>query len=544
MPRTLYGYILRELLKVLVASTGVLTAVMSVAFAIMSVSEAQLGPWSLVKIIFLVLPGMLTVALPFAAALAGTLVFFRMSQDNEITACAVSGISYPKLAVPVLALGLGLTGGMFWFSNWVVPRFWQMAEREGTVDAVRLAVRKVRERDVIEWGPMVIRADAAGIQTPEPVPDGPTPYSRLVLEGVAVGKVDAEMGVLDSYTARRAVIDMYRDEEGDRAYATMLLEEVSRNDPASGSMPYVGRITTESIEVPSFFQDRPQFMSLRRLQKLAQDPLRSPEVRQMRRNLIEAVARSELLGTIEGALRGVSGTVELLTRTDLRARVEGGSAVYEDNGKRLKIAGPGGGRVRVTLLVGDVPREKVEAEFAYCSVAQSSETGEPRVLLSLRNVSDPGVADARLAKRDIVLRPLHAPLQPLRQLGLPELMERTAGSQDKRVRTLRRNLDESIVSLRRGISSRVHERAATAVNCALVLMLGAAMSIWLRQRTPLTIYFWCFMPTVAAFLMISSGRQITSWHEMPVAMGLAMTWAGNAGLAGLVLGVFWKLRRN
>ena len=43
-------------------------------------------------------------ALPVAAAFASTLTFYRMAADNEITAAAVSGVSYRSILLPVAGL--------------------------------------------------------------------------------------------------------------------------------------------------------------------------------------------------------------------------------------------------------------------------------------------------------------------------------------------------------------------------------------------------------------------------------------------------------
>ena len=75
MPLTLYWYILRDLLKLLITSTLVLVIVMSFGFAIKPISDGLLGPWQLVKVIGYTMPGMLTFAMPFAVA-SGTIICF------------------------------------------------------------------------------------------------------------------------------------------------------------------------------------------------------------------------------------------------------------------------------------------------------------------------------------------------------------------------------------------------------------------------------------------------------------------------------------
>ena len=69
----------------------------------------------------LYLPGVVVFTLPMAALLAVLIAFSRLSGESEIVALYASGISIYRTIVPVVALGVLVTGFTFWLSEVVVP---------------------------------------------------------------------------------------------------------------------------------------------------------------------------------------------------------------------------------------------------------------------------------------------------------------------------------------------------------------------------------------------------------------------------------------
>lgn len=59
--------------------------------------------------------------LPIACLFATLLAVGRIVQDNEMTVLRASGISYPRLILPILVLGLSISAAAFWASERVVP---------------------------------------------------------------------------------------------------------------------------------------------------------------------------------------------------------------------------------------------------------------------------------------------------------------------------------------------------------------------------------------------------------------------------------------
>src|SRR5699024_8410200 len=83
-------------------------------------------------------------------------------------------------------------------------------------------------------------------------------------------------------------------------------------------------------------------------------------------------------------------------------------------------------------------------------------------------------------------------------------------------------LDIAVTSLIRDIIAQLNVRAASAVSCLLLLVLGAVMASWLVGQMPLVVYMWAFLTAIITILIINTGRHMTSGTEytVPVALGV------------------------
>ncbi len=70
----------------------------------------------------LVLPFSLTFTIPWGFLTALLLVFGRISADNELIALKASGVSIPRICIPVFLLAIILTGICFWINIDIAPR--------------------------------------------------------------------------------------------------------------------------------------------------------------------------------------------------------------------------------------------------------------------------------------------------------------------------------------------------------------------------------------------------------------------------------------
>ncbi|MEO1237696.1 MAG: LptF/LptG family permease, partial [Planctomycetota bacterium] len=506
---------------------------------------------------------------------AATLVFIRLAGDNEILACSASGISYLKILAPVLALGVVLTGGMLYLANAVVPTFYRLAERTVEGDVISLLVTQLGQRQFFEFPgeDVVVYADGAEQFPPQPLEGSALPMTQLVeLDGVVVGRTDDEGRILEDTTAENAILMVFSDRETEDAWGIFELENVTRYAPTTGVLMRVAWTRVGPLRVPSLFSDHPKFLSAGELDEYEQRPERSRRVREATQGLASAMATESLRqafavvkdrAVLHGPLRDeryvlsvphVEEDGELLRLSSLpHGGGQGEGSETPDSG--TENPGGSGGGVRMAFYadgrVTGEPFRTYEAESAFVRVRTNAVTPEPTIDLELVNVT---IRDAAGGPT------VGAASLPFRQLSwpdfLPDDLERrppedllsqargeayaasglVAGTAD--------HLDSTVFELRRNIVGQRHERAASAVSCALLLLLGAVLSVRLKSQPPLAVYFWSFLLAIVTLILINSGVNVARSRDVGVAAGMAVVWSGNGLLLAVLAWSYWRLARN
>jgi len=112
--KTLHGYLLRQILASLLMTLGVFTFVLLLGTVLKEVLpllvNRQMSFVTVTEFVGLLIPYVWLYALPMSVLTAILLVFSRLSADHELNAAQASGISLLSLALPVLVLGLLLSG--------------------------------------------------------------------------------------------------------------------------------------------------------------------------------------------------------------------------------------------------------------------------------------------------------------------------------------------------------------------------------------------------------------------------------------------------
>src|SRR5215218_8247821 len=106
MSKTLFWYLLKDLLRIFLLASATLAGIMSFGALLRPLTQHGLDAAQVGMILSYFSPAMTTYSLPIAALFATTIVYGRVSADNELTACRASGISHMSIALPALALGL------------------------------------------------------------------------------------------------------------------------------------------------------------------------------------------------------------------------------------------------------------------------------------------------------------------------------------------------------------------------------------------------------------------------------------------------------
>ncbi len=131
-------YALAEALPpLLVAILGFLVVLLANSLYLLissSLAElSQLQPQLLVRYAGLSLPGALVLSLPVGMLLAGTLAVVRLAGDREAFALETAGVTFGRLVIPILLLGLLVALGDLALAGWVAPRADALARQTGRV---------------------------------------------------------------------------------------------------------------------------------------------------------------------------------------------------------------------------------------------------------------------------------------------------------------------------------------------------------------------------------------------------------------------------
>lgn len=553
MPWTLYRYMLKELLKILVMTTLVLVLIMSVAAAIKPLSDGLLGPVSLMKFVFFMAPTMLSIALPFAGAFAGSLVFHRMTAENEILVCRASGINYLLIMLPVVFLGIALMLGMFYLSNWLIPRFYERAEHTLQKDVVSGVRRKVNQGEPIHHGSLILYADGAAEGEPPPMKSerGIEPKRLLALTGVAVGRLDDEGRVRADGTAERADMLLYSID--DQSWITLRLKNVRFFDEEARSQ----RAVTEDLSLPPYrienpFRQRLKFLSLPQLRRMKWTPEEYGSVAHAKNALINALAREQLIRAMLRDADPPSGEGRLVLESSVRGeryiirmpvvkRTDDGLSFEADEDAWVEID---------RYAHGVIAERRFRARHATVEVEFGHGT-EPRLeirLYDLRvvNTHEGGRSTQHPTRtmpltrwsKDIA-RPLHeTPLRTLMQVAKRDFADVPAVTDAVGI------ADARIDELMRKSMAEFHERISLAVGTLLMIVLGSVLAMKLQDRLALVVYFWAFVLATMSVIITNGGAKVLEEFSAFSFMGLLTLWSGNLIVFGAVLITYWKLEKN
>ena len=558
MPWTLYRFIATELLKLLLLSSAVLVLVISFAAAIKPLSEGLLEPITLIKFVLYSIPTILALVVPFAAAFAGTLLFSRMATDNEITACASSGMSYRSILLPVFFLGLVLTISLYYLSNWVVPWFFRQTAIMVEQDLTTEVIRKVGDGRAMAIpgtkGHYLWAEDSAQVDPDAETSDGSlVPHKLIMLRGVVLGKFGTDGVLRDQHAAQKADIFLYRDGSG--SWATVRLQNVISYKRVTDTFDLtVSDLTLGPFLLPDPFRDEPRFLSWPALIRLSKQPERYSRVARRQKALAGTMARHRLLAGLENELDTATGPGQAHLEADRHHEHDKyvlSAPRVQRRGARLQLAGAPDQPVRVEVYARNLLAYEIEAPSAFISVSSIDPESEPLIEIVL---DDATIMD----KRDTSRHPGHRETFKIRRARWPAdemkallrfspghllIQARDYGDSD----TVKRSavaLSEILQKLTRQIIAQLHERYALSVISMLVLLLGAVLSMKLRGSMPLVIYFWTFLLASVAVFITRSGENLATKIDYSPWVGLSILWLGVILLCGAIGTIYWRLARN
>lgn len=169
MSKTLFWYLLKDLLRIFVMTSGTLAGIMSFGALLRPLTQHGLGLGQVGQILSYFSPAMTTYSLPIAALFATTIVYGRLSADNELTACRACGISSIMMTAPAFLLGLIVALISLAFLSFIVPVFTLKVEKVIYSNIAQLVANRITRTHEISYGRTSIFAQSAEVQTPDEV---------------------------------------------------------------------------------------------------------------------------------------------------------------------------------------------------------------------------------------------------------------------------------------------------------------------------------------------------------------------------------------
>jgi len=559
MPRILLRHIIAELLRVQILTASVLVAVIAFGAAIRPIMQNLLGAEEVLQFVTLASVPMLQYALPFAGAFAGTIVYARLSADNEIVAMSAAGLSYRRILMPAAALGLVLFLGMALLVDAGVPRFWTSMRRLITRDVTRLFVSSVERGEAFRVGNTQLYADEvmvipgqdiAGKGVEEGMGQG-MPSTRLALAGVAAIETGPDGRTQTEFTAEFATVDVYRTDES--AFLKLLFRNATAFRDGEDALVYVPQAEPEAIDLGKGIQLEPKDLDSAGLLRVWNDVGGYHRVAEARREATSALTAVDAWTCVTKSL-AETGTA--------RFADAGGIRIYEVKNAQLM-----GSTLVPRGKTGDVREiELVEIERGVvtkrASVKQATLNAEPRpkgagmrfeLLARADTVADlRGLGSGRWPPRIVGLAAENCPAPDRDGLALealvgeakasPELQEGPAAQAAAAARAAGARIEREVDDVRADIVARIVQRINQSLSAPLMLLLGAVLAIRLRGGNPLQIYLIAFIPSIADILLISGGEQMLK--DGTSLTGIFVASSGNLVILAVIADSLRRIARN
>ena len=571
---TLSRYIFVDLLRIFLLASGALAGIMSFGGLLRPLTQQGLDASQVGQLLTYFTPAMTAYSFPIAALFATTMVYGRLSADNELTACRAAGISLLSVAVPAFVLGLLVALVSLLFLWFVVPLFTLKAEKVIYSNIAKLVANRIDRTHQIPFQQYTVFAQDAYLPPPEELGPG---EQQVILIGPTIVHFDRPKGKDDwqykvpkeFFTASQATAYIFENEEGKPELTVRFSDGATFPREFKGAV--VGAVEATQfgpIPIQSPIKENTKFMNLRQLRALYARP---EDSRKIQENVNEFIRHDQEFGYLRMVGTALNGPArEWVFQTpggeEYVLSVAPGTPQAHIHGWELVIpltgiAGtppplpPNARPVRLQRIKAGKAEAVTEAREARLRVWARRTTGQFDVSLKLdRPVTRVGgaageedVVNARSADSIPFKVPMPESLRNLDQRPLEYYRTPAAvGSGNQRA------LERQLIVLNNDIVSEMHARMAFALSCLILVLVGCSLGMMFRSGNFLTAFAVSFVPALLSITLIIAGQQTCGnipWQrgpnwENPLGMGVALIWSGNVVNFVLASGLLWRLWRT
>jgi len=540
---TLHRYILRDLLRNFAFSGLALILVVTMGGGVANLLRTQgLSALEAATLFLVFIPVSATFVVPIAGMYSAAITLGRMSADNEITACRAAGINILRLYLPVV--GLGLVVGLFTFYSWnfLIPKFFNMAEQMTQSDSARVATARLQKTKSIQYGNVALHADVVEALKSDPKRSG---LMHLRMRRVALFRLDRSK-VVTYGTAD--VADIHFDRESNPPEIRADLFDVRTFDADRAQYAEASHQPLGPYVLRTGVRERVSFQALPRLLEYLRDPTRMLEIADrlgkvrwasMRVLSLDRVDRALLEPPNVCTLRGADGST-LEVRCDGTRR----GAKYGEIGVKSPVV--------IVRGAPDHPEPvRYAAQTGTINVADGVAAPDMTFVELELNVVEQGPAaaaadDPRVVRRSAVrLTRYHIPDESIREAAAIPDSDILDASAPVRLATAMEKDRAMLVHDFRVESARLHTvlhyRGALALSALGTIVLAALLGTIFRGGQVLTAFGVSCLPGFFVVMAILSGRNLGEDPNHHL-IGVVLMWsvilllfAGTAHVAARLL---------
>src|SRR5436190_4680488 len=345
MSPTLFWYVFKDLLRIFALTVLALAGIMSFGGLLRPLTQNGLEASQVGRMLAYLLPAMTTYSLPIAALFATTMVYGRLSADNELTACRAGGISYLSIATPAFLLGLFVSIFSLLLLCFIVPRLSLDVEKILKSNIARFVANQIDKTHQIRLGQATIFAQEAIV----PAPDESKPEEQIViLSGPMIVTYEAPKPPenirvpRELWMARRATAYISNHEDDQRVTFFARLDDGTRF-PRDFTAPNATQVGIESlnygpITMDSPVREHPKFMPIDQLKQQFADRSQNKNIRGLLSDFIRIEQETQFRNDLIAQLNSV-GSITLEAGPD-RYTITKSAVPVVFNGSELVIPTP------------------------------------------------------------------------------------------------------------------------------------------------------------------------------------------------------------
>lgn len=550
MGKTLFWYLFKDLLRIFLLASVVIAGIMSFGGLLRPLTRHGLDVMQVISMWAYMMPAMMTYSLPVAAVFATSIVYGRLSADNELTACRAAGIGYGAVVMPAVSLGLVSALTSLVFLSFVVPFFSLQVEQVVYSNVAKFIASEIQRSHEFSLGkgkPAIFAREAyvpsvtaKGEQVVVLVSPTLITYSKDVL--------DPSLRVPKTFSLAREVT-LYIRQSTAEVQVWGVLKDATTFSRILGSRPQVGleRLEFGPISMPPLVRQNVKFMDVGRLKELAAAPEQAERVKRVLKVFVEDEQNERLTAEVAEVLRQKPMEGYTFRGGEQFQLLAPGAMISMDKVKGRLIIDAGKEPIRLVLR-SPAGRPTRTYEARRLSIDANMDNDAERAVVSFAmeqvRISDGGDGTMKLTETQVCSIPMPDSLKQIRRRKAEDYIRNEAGSPVDR-----RLLQREVMVAGNEVITEMHARASFALSCLVLVLVGAVLGMQFRSGDFLSAFSVSVIPALVTITLVMAGTQYATDVSVvtlsdPIWVGLALIWMGNILAAGLTWTLFNRLRRT